>query len=118
MIFHPTYTMVNTKILGGLNDASDPISAKTYLAAYGLGSSTVSLILLAPCVTFCLGLNNLIPQAFGAQNYKLCGAYLNRMLIVSTMIFSPFLVPIMFLERVYLKLNNSEEVSYLAAKYA
>ena len=53
----------------------------------------MSIILLAPSMCFTLGLSNLIPQAFGSKNYKLCGIYANRMIIVVSVIFIPFLIP-------------------------
>jgi Na+-driven multidrug efflux pump len=67
-------------------------------ASFGLASSTLSIILQATGLCFVLALSNIIPQAYGAKNYKLCGAYLNRMIIVNTLIFVPFLIPLQFIE--------------------
>jgi Na+-driven multidrug efflux pump len=95
-LFHPSYLLVNSVILGQIK--CDPtetcIPAKTYLAAFGLGSSLMSIILTASGLCYCIGLSNILPQAYASKNYKLCGAYLNRMLITSTCIFAPLLLPL------------------------
>lgn len=106
-LFHPTYMLVNAMILGQIkldpkkceaagNDEYHPdcINAEVYLSAFGIGSSTMSIILLASGLCFTLGLSQLIPQAYGSGNFQLCGAYLNRMIIVVTMLFGPFLIPL------------------------
>ena len=109
MIFHPTYLLVNARLLGQIECSDDTeeecISSKTYVAAFGMGSSTIGILLLAPGICFCFGLSNVVPQAFGANNFKLCGAYLNRTLITSAMIFVPLLVPLMFIENFFTALN-------------
>ena len=76
MLFHPTYMLVNAKILGSIDkpakclvpdvseevkNSFDCISAKTYLAAFGVASSSMGIILLAVGVTFNLGLTNIVP---------------------------------------------------------
>ena len=78
-IFHPTYMMVNAKILGQmtidtekcagmpaiprdvLSPTFDCVTAQTYLASFGMGSATMSIILLAPIMCFTMALNTLIP---------------------------------------------------------
>lgn len=71
-LFHPVYMMVNARVLGGIHvdselcaalSADDPscISAKRYLAAFGLGSSTLSIVMIATAMCFTIGLSNVIP---------------------------------------------------------
>lgn len=95
-LFHPSYMLVNAIILGNIQCKPEDgcITAKTYLAAFGLGSSLMSIVLLATGLCFVFGLYTIMPQAYSSGNYKLCGAYINRMIILSTMIFAPFLIPI------------------------
>ena len=109
-LFHPCYMLVNSIVLGKIKCVSDDVcsSARTNLAAFGLGSSLMSIILLASGVCFCLGLNNILPQAYAAKNYKLCGAYLNRMIITSTCIFAPLLLPLQFVELLFIHVMRQE----------
>mmetsp|Transcript_4761 Transcript_4761/g.8150 ORF Transcript_4761/g.8150 Transcript_4761/m.8150 type:complete len:89 (+) Transcript_4761:217-483(+) len=75
-IFHPAYMMINAVILGNLEpnvacfDESQTFKAdfpdkcydvKINQAAFGIGSSTMSILLLAPNMCYCLSLSNLIP---------------------------------------------------------
>lgn len=55
------------KIAGGEPCHPDCISSKDYVAAFGIGSATMSIILLATGLCFTLGLQNVIPQAYGAK---------------------------------------------------
>lgn len=111
-LFHPSYMLINSIILGQIQ--CDPStgchSAKTYLAAFGLGSSLMSILLLASGLCYTLGLNNMLPQTYASKNYTLCGAYLNRMIITATCIFVPFLVPLQFVEYLFLGLMKQDAV--------
>jgi len=51
--------LVNSIILGKVecDPEDDCVSAKTYLAAFGLGSSLMSILLLASGLCYVLGLN-------------------------------------------------------------
>ena len=73
-LFHPTYMLVNAMILGKIkvdpakcaaagNDKNHPdcIEADVYLSAFGIGSATMSIILLASGICFTIGLSQLIP---------------------------------------------------------
>jgi len=81
-LFHPVYMLVNAKVLGGIIpdpavcgegasedtlESFDCITAKTYLASFGLASSTMGIMLLAVGTCFVIGLTNVIPQAYGAE---------------------------------------------------
>lgn len=76
MLFHPMYMLVNAQILGNMElnqekcgkDATEEmlksfecITAETYLASFGLASSTMGIFLLAPGICFNLGLMNVLP---------------------------------------------------------
>ena len=117
-LFHPSYMMINVKVLGLIkppegDQCSKPEAADTvecmngeqYQAAFGIGSSTVAIFLLASSICFSCGLYNVIPQAFGSKNYKLCGAYRNRMIILVTCIFTPILIPLQFVKHFFLAIG-------------
>jgi Na+-driven multidrug efflux pump len=53
-------------------------------------------------VTFCMGLQSVMPQVYAAGKYKLVGAYLNRMLIIVTCIFGPIIFLMQFIEPFFL----------------
>lgn len=100
MLFHPSYMMINTVWLGQHKpdttlcnitvngttswDTSkiECVKSSQYVAAFGLSSSAISIIQLAPGLCFALGLINVIPQAHGSGETKLIGAYANRMTII------------------------------------
>lgn len=106
-LFHPTYMLVNLTYLGSVKtdpvkcassdhaNASTPVEcleAKTYLAAFGMGSSILGIIMLSVSMCFAGGLGQVLPQAYGSKEYKLCGAYLNRMQICIASIFIPLFI--------------------------
>lgn len=108
-LFHPSYMMVNAKILGALElpaQCKDPeyvpvdifecLPAEDYLSSFGLASASLGIVLLSLGFCYSNGLFNVVPQAYGAGNYQLVGLYLNRMLILSTAIFGPVLVLLQF----------------------
>jgi hypothetical protein len=64
-LFNPVYMMINASILGNLkppaecigdNERLECATSEIYLAALGLGSSAMSIIILAPLNCFALGL--------------------------------------------------------------
>ena len=69
---------------------------KDYLAAFGMGSATVSIIIFASAWSYSAGLQNVIPQAYGAKKYEAIGIYINRMLVLSALIFVPLLIPLFY----------------------
>lgn len=58
----------------------------------------LAITILATSTTYADGLSNLIPHAYGSNRVELVYAYLNRMLILVTLIFTPILIPIQFTE--------------------
>jgi hypothetical protein len=113
-ILHPSYMFVNAKLMGQMEvntalctaDLSEEERLSTtacahgedYLAAFGIGSATVSILIMASAWSYTAGLQNVIPQAHGAGNYEAIGIYQNRMAILSAMIFIPMLIPLFFCE--------------------
>mmetsp|Transcript_2011 Transcript_2011/g.3558 ORF Transcript_2011/g.3558 Transcript_2011/m.3558 type:complete len:323 (-) Transcript_2011:489-1457(-) len=129
-LFHPSYMMANAVYSDMIKPNSekcalsdDPvynencISGETFQAAFGLGSSTMGILMMAPLICFNMGLTNLIPQAFGSKNYKLCGAYLNRMMVVQAMVFLPLLVPLQFIHHLFVWMGQPKDIAEQAAIY-
>jgi Na+-driven multidrug efflux pump len=130
MLFHPSYMLVNAKLLGQVvPDASvcpvgvevdtiECVRGEQYLAAFGLASSTIGIILLAPGICFALGILNVVPQANGSGEYKLCGAYLNRMLICLVCLEVPvFILLEIFAGQILGVLGQDKWVTDLATEY-
>lgn len=131
-LLHPMYMLVNGVVLGNskldldlcgpnatkeILDSFDCLDNKTLLASFGLGSATIGIYVFAPCICYSLALSNIIPQAYGAGHKRLCGAYLNRMIITQLMIFIPYMIPMMFVENMFLFMGQSQSISYVAGLY-
>lgn len=101
MIFHPSYMLVNSKLLGSVEIDAEKcagvpkttygcIPAETYLASFDIASSTMGILFLATGTCFVLALTNITRQAYGSGNFKMCGAYLDRMILCYLSIFLHF----------------------------
>lgn len=77
------------------------IDPKEHLAALGVGSATVSILLMASGCCYTMGLQNVVPQAFGSGEFEIIGIYLNRMIILTLCIFAPLLIPLQFIENLF-----------------
>ena len=88
-----------------------------YLSAYGLGSSLIAITILATSSCYAEGLSNLIPHAFGSNRIDLVYAYLNRMLILKTLIFMPILIPLQYSETFLNFMVKDPRIAHLAARY-
>ena len=70
-MFNPVYMIVNSMILGRGDQHAK-------LAAFGLGSSTNSMLLVCTGSVFASAANILVSQAYGANDIRLCRIYLHR----------------------------------------
>jgi Na+-driven multidrug efflux pump len=100
--------IINTMILGNIKTECDQngncVGPQEYLSAYGLGSSVMAITILSTSTTYADGLSNLIPHAYGSNRNDLVSVYLNRMLILVSLIFIPFLIPLQFIESLLVKI--------------
>ena len=96
--------------IGALNDQS-------LLAGVALGIMTISML----AITFMYGLNatieTFVSQSFGAQKFEQCGTVLNRGKIVLTLFLLPVYVLFLFMEPVFISLNQDAEVARIAGTY-
>ena len=75
------------------------------MAGVGLGNLYVNMF----SQSICCGLNGAIAtfvsQAFGSENHRLCGIYLNRGRYVAFLAFLPMIVMLMMCEKVLVAIN-------------
>ena len=62
-------------------------------------------------------LETLVSQAYGFGNIQLCGIYLNRARIISTIVFIPIMFVFMHSEAILLKLGQDPITSHYAHRY-
>ena len=131
-IFHPTYMMVNAVLLGRLKidkklcpdtltakqkkESMDCVTDEQYLAAFGIGSAVIGMLVFATIWCYAAALSNKIPQAFGSKNYEMIGVHLNRMVILVLCIFTPILVPLWFSYYLF-NMFVDHRVALLASEY-
>jgi len=128
-LFHPSYMMVNAIVLGKIQvdktKCPDPtdrsnwecLDAQDYVAAFGIASSSIGILILSTGFCYANGLMNIIPAAFSSGHYELCGAYLNRMLILSMGIFIPVILLMQFIYYPFLAITGDEKIATLATSY-
>ena len=86
------------------------------LAAVGLCGVCCNMMVLSIMIGLNGAQETLTSQAFGAQNYHLCGLYLNRGRLILTVFFIPCaLVTMIFGEVIFRAMGQDAEVSRLAA---
>ena len=101
--------VTNTAFAGHMKDPA-------LLAAVGLCSVCCNILVLSIMIGLNGGVETLTSQAYGAENYRLCGKYLNRGRLILTTFFIPFaLITMIFGEVIFRAIGQDAEVSRLAA---
>lgn len=72
MLCQTLQQLINTLLIGR------HLESRNLLAALGLGTLTISLVIFSVVYTFNNALLTLVSQAFGQKDMKLCATYLNR----------------------------------------
>ena len=70
------------------------------LAGVGLGTSLLNVVIFEPLMGMNSALETLASQAFGANELRLCGEYLNRGRMINTVIFVPLFVLMCFSKQI------------------
>jgi len=109
-VFACSATLFTYALLGRL----DP----KYLGAIGLGGTMVGFIAGSPLGSFASGLDTLIPQSFGKKDYQMCGMYMNRGLVILTIIGIPLYILTAFSTYILQMLNIEQSRSELSGLYA
>lgn len=72
--------VINTIFIGTLND-------EVLITSLGLGNMTVNTAVLSILCGLGSTLETLIPQAYGANNIRLCGTYTQRSILICSVSF-------------------------------
>ena len=85
------------------------IDPEAKLAAVGIGTCLIEFVCLWPIVGLNGAMETLVSQAFGANELKLCGKYLNRACVINTTVFAPLAVTLILFTKPILKTLGQEE---------
>lgn len=77
--------VINTIFIGTLND-------EVLITSLGLGNMTVNTAILSILIGLSSTLDTLIPQAYGANNMRLCGTYTQRGVLICSVAFGILVV--------------------------
>ena len=102
--------MINVIFAGRLND-------ETKLAGIGLGTTMNHMLGL--CIIYGMGgaLDTLISQAYGSGNLKLCGVYLNRARVITTLAFIPVTIVLLNTKSLLLFLGQDPGTVEISSMY-
>jgi Na+-driven multidrug efflux pump len=89
-LFYPLFRTVNVMICSDLGP--------TQLAGLGLGNVTLTIICESSCTLFACGCTSLMSAANGAEDYRLIRVYLNRQIVLNTMIYIITAIPLLFVQ--------------------
>ena len=83
----------------------------------GLASVTNGMMVISLLIGLNAAQETLTSQAFGANNLRLCGIYLNRGTLILTVFFALLaLVPSLFVEQIFVAIGQDKEVSRITAR--
>ncbi len=108
------YQLLSTIIVGTYT--SDEIAAQ-YMASYGISLVIQGLFYTSLIVAFNNSVTTLISQAYGQREYRLCGLYMNRQIILNGTILIPLSMLSFFYKEMFLFLGQSEEIAIIGASY-
>ena len=83
-----------------------------------MGQSILFFIVILPLTGMNGAVETLTSQAYGANELKLCGMYLNRGRLINTVFFVPMTIILCFTESFLILLNQDSEVAKYAQAYA
>ena len=108
MVSFQMIDIINARFTGHLG-------AENKVAGVGIGIIYINLLFLSALWGFNGALNNLVSQAFGAGNLKLCGVYLNRGRIAISIVYVPIAFFLFISEYAFKMMNFDHEVSHYAS---
>lgn len=110
MLFHPIYSVVNAAKVGRFDD-------EEYLAALGLGSLTTGIMLISICSCFAMVLQSFVAPAFGDDKLDLAKRYLFRQLVLNVIVYAVCLIPLIWIQDIYIAMGQPADRAALAAQY-
>ena len=103
-IFVPIPVLICTWWLGNEGSADS-------LAGFGLGHSTISILVFTIIRGLSGGQQTLLNQAHGQQEYRLCYIYTYRMVIICFVVWCLFGVPAIYIEQIFVAAGYTSEVA-------
>ena len=88
-VFFLLLETINLVFIGHLND---PVK----LAAVGMGNIIINMCAVGPYVGINSSLETLVSQAYGANNMRLCGVYLQRGRVMNLVMYIPIFMLLIF----------------------
>ena len=87
------------------------------LSGWGLGNTTVNVIVFSVDVGICGGIDTLVSQAYGRKDYYMCGVYLNTArIVIATMAIVQFAI-LIYWNEIFVYLGLPPESSAIAQQY-
>ena len=102
--------MINVIFAGRFND-------ETKLAGVGLGFTINHMLGLCIIMGMSNAMDTLISQAYGAGNLTLCGMYLNRARVITTIAFIPVTIVLLNAKTLLLFLGQDPATAEVASTY-
>jgi MATE family multidrug resistance protein len=90
--------ITNMYFVGHLDDP-------TKVVGIGLGNMMTNILITSNIMGINGGIGTLVPQAFGANNLRKCGIYLNRGRALSLIIMIPMTIIMLFTEKILLAIG-------------
>ena len=110
------YVITNFANILFVSNSKDPDS-KNLLAGVGIGVIIYNMVGISICFGLASALDTLCTHAYGAKLYYLMGCYLNRSLVILTLVFIPVFFILFFIEPLLLLINQKVEIAYYAGKF-
>ena len=102
--------VINTAFVGHLG-------SEAMMAGVGIANMFLNVIGLSVMFGVNGTLNTVVSQAFGQENYKLCGVYLNRARIIVTLLQVPLLAILFNARPLFDVLGFSDEAAFYSEQY-
>ena len=111
-MFNYMVMMVNVIFAGHFAE-----DASQKLAAIGLGTMTLGMFARFPLIGMNCAQETLVSQAFGQQQLRLCGIYLNRGRAIMTVIYIPLIIILSFSKQILVYIGQDQTVAEYAQSY-
>ena len=106
--FNPVYSIVNAIVISHLQD-------EKLLAGFGLGAITVGVFALSISKGSCEALGTFVSHAYGQKEYRQCQVYRNKAILLSFLLFTLSLAPLIWIKSIFLALGEDAIVADHAA---
>lgn len=108
--FHQLLSVINIVFIGHLND-------KDEIAASGLAATTILIMYFYPVISNWGALDTLVSNSLGMGNFYMMTVFLNRSLLIQTLLVIPGIIGLMFTEQILVFLGQDPEISHMVQLY-